>query len=66
MAIPPHRPGPEGPKPNHKEMAALKRVKQGLAVDAAMHNRLTEAGLIRQVLGGTVLTDNGILWEAVG
>jgi hypothetical protein len=47
-------------------MEALKKLKQGLPIEPAMHNRLTEAGLSQQVSGTTVRTPNGLLWEAVG
>lgn len=66
MAIPPHRPRPQGPRPHRHEMEALKKIKLGLPVEPAMHNRLTEAGLIQQVSGATVLTENGLSWEAAG
>ncbi len=58
-------PAPTGPRPSAEEKEALRRVRLRLVVDHTMQQRLRDAGWIKQVTGGWVLTDNGALWDAM-
>ncbi|HEY1709937.1 MAG TPA: hypothetical protein VGG10_16830 [Rhizomicrobium sp.] len=53
-----HRHGPFSALPAD-ELAALRNVKHGITISNEMRVRLTDKGLITQVLGGWKLTGDG-------